>query len=232
MCVADVQCIASELTHHQKIGLRHFEDFEKRIPRSEMVALESRVLEAVRQVSPELQACAAGSYRRGASQSGDIDVLIMDSRRKQEGGSPFKAGDIRGSFMKSPRKHDTTVAVLSDVVKHLKTCGLVTDDISLGARQYHGVVRLDGSSCFRRLDLLLFPPEDYACALLHFTGSGGFNRHMRAHALEKGFTLNEKGLHRGTAEDKGERISVSSEREVFEAIGLDWRTPEDREMGK
>ena len=36
--------------------------------------LEARVVAAVSSVSHELDACAAGSYRRGAASCGDIDV--------------------------------------------------------------------------------------------------------------------------------------------------------------
>ena len=70
--------IKHELTHHQSIGLAHLEDFEMRIPRAEMIELEAAVLAAIKAVNPGLQACAAGSYRRGAASSGDIDILIQD----------------------------------------------------------------------------------------------------------------------------------------------------------
>ena len=43
------------------------------------------------------------------------------------------------------------------------------------------------SWCFDRL----IPHDQYFCALLYFTGSDQFNRDMRAHALEQGFTINE-----------------------------------------
>jgi len=171
------------------------------------------------------KACAAGSFRRGKQESGDIDVLIM---------MPASTGTIKDAWSPSKqagRHTGDTAPLLKRIVAELKRDGFVTDDISLGTRQYHGVARLDGKP-FRRLDLLLFPPEDYACALLHFTGSGGFNKQMRLHALEKGFTLNEKGLFRGTAQDKKERVAVRTERDVFDAIGFAWREPSEREMGK
>ena len=43
--------------------------------------------------------------------------------------------------------------------------------------------------CFR-----LIPHDQYYCALLYFTGSDVFNKNMRGHALEEGFTLNEYSL--------------------------------------
>lgn len=40
----------------------------------------------------------------------------------------------------------------------------------------------------------ILPHDQYYCALLYFTGSDVFNKNMRAHALEQGFTLNEYTL--------------------------------------
>lgn len=39
--------------------------------------------------------------------------------------------------------------------------------------------------------LRLIPKDQYYCGVLYFTGSDIFNKNMRAHALEKGFTINE-----------------------------------------
>jgi DNA polymerase beta len=46
----------------------------------------------------------------------------------------------------------------------------------------------------RRLDIRLTPHDQYYCSVLYFTGSDLFNKNMRAHALENGFTLNEYTL--------------------------------------
>lgn len=43
----------------------------------------------------------------------------------------------------------------------------------------------------RRIDIRLIPFDQYFFGILYFTGSDEFNRQMRSHALEKGFTLNE-----------------------------------------
>ena len=44
---------------------------------------------------------------------------------------------------------------------------------------------------FRRIDIRLIPIDQYYFGILYFTGSDLFNKQMRAHALDKGFTLNE-----------------------------------------
>lgn len=46
----------------------------------------------------------------------------------------------------------------------------------------------------RRLDIRLTPYDQYWCSILYFTGSDMFNKEMRTHALQKGFTLNEYSL--------------------------------------
>ena len=63
----------------QKIGLKYYEDILKRIPRSEIVLYEKvfqKVFEKVFYKDLDSEFSIVGSYRRGASTSGDIDVII------------------------------------------------------------------------------------------------------------------------------------------------------------
>lgn len=46
----------------------------------------------------------------------------------------------------------------------------------------------------RRLDMRLTPHDQYFCSILYFTGSDLFNKNMRTHALQQGYTLNEYSL--------------------------------------
>eukprot|EP00117_Sycon_ciliatum_P049267 scpid47539/ scgid34955/ DNA polymerase beta len=84
---------------------------------------------------------------------------------------------------------------------------------------------------FRRLDLRLIPHDQYACGILYFTGSDMFNKQMRAEALEVGFTLNEYSLRpMGSTGVPGEPVQVTTERDVFDAIGMDYREPSERNV--
>ena len=40
----------------------------------------------------------------------------------------------------------------------------------------------------------LIPNDQYYCGILYFTGSDEFNRRMRQHALDNGFTINEYSI--------------------------------------
>lgn len=66
-----------ELTHHQLIGLKYYDDFNERIPRKEMIRMEKLLLKESIKYCDQLIIC--GSYRRGLATSGDIDVLITSN---------------------------------------------------------------------------------------------------------------------------------------------------------
>tara|TARA_B100001989_G_C24541391_1_gene467773 strand:+ start:268 stop:1992 length:1725 start_codon:yes stop_codon:yes gene_type:complete len=74
------------------------------------------------------------------------------------------------------------------------------------------------------IDLRTVTPEQYAYALLHFTGSKEHNTVMRSRAKDKGLKLNEYGLFRGE-----ERIHASSEEEIYGLLDLPFIPPELRE---
>ena len=55
------------------------------------------------------------------------------------------------------------------------------------------MIKLAGRERFRRLDLKVYPREEYAFALLYFTGSDHFNRSMRHYAKARGYSLSDHG---------------------------------------
>jgi DNA polymerase (family X) len=88
-------------------------------------------------------------------------------------------------------------------------------------------VRLGGGV---QADLRVVPPEQFAFALHHFTGSKEHNVLMRQRALARGLSLGEWGL---TPVDEGGDVAVPgnarSEAELFGALGLNYIPPELRE---
>jgi len=84
-------------------------------------------------------------------------------------------------------------------------------------------------------DLRLVPPEQFAFALHHFTGSKDHNVQMRQRALARGLSLSEWGLvpaaGEGTAKEKapGSSLPAESETDLFAALGLRFIPPELRE---
>jgi len=73
-------------------------------------------------------------------------------------------------------------------------------------------------------DVRVVPPECFASALLHFTGSKNHNVALRKRAISQGYKLNEYGLFRGE-----KRIETESEEALYNALGLVYIAPELRE---
>ena len=77
-------------------------------------------------------------------------------------------------------------------VKALEEAGYIKEILALGEHKCMAISKTDIVA--RRLDLLMTPDEEYAYALLYFTGSDRFNVAFRQYALDKGYSLNEHTL--------------------------------------
>lgn len=75
-----------------------------------------------------------------------------------------------------------------------------------------------------QVDLRIVKEQSFGSALQYFTGSKDHNVKLRRIAQKNGLKLNEYGLF-----DDGKRKAAESEKEVYEALGLDWIHPELRE---
>jgi DNA polymerase/3'-5' exonuclease PolX len=113
-----------------------------------------------------------GSFRRQAATSGDIDVLLRVPKDTDK---------------KEAKQH------LEEYVHALKQHEYIEEVLALGEHKCMAISRIPGGKA-RRLDLLMTPNEEYAYAILYFTGSDKFNVAFRQHALQKGYTLNEHTL--------------------------------------
>lgn len=91
------------------------------------------------------------------------------------------------------------VSTSSEIPGHLENSILLFGTwIFFHKPYFKGVCKLEDKGeekhAYRRIDIRIIPHDQYYCALLYFTGSDAFNRDMRSHALEKGFTLNEYSI--------------------------------------
>nr|XP_005023247.3 DNA polymerase lambda isoform X1 [Anas platyrhynchos] len=213
----DIRTKAS-LTSQQAVGLKHYEDFLQRMPREEAAEIEQTVRQAALALKPGLLCVACGSYRRGKPTCGDVDVLVTHPDGQSH----------RGVFTK--------------LLDSLRRSGFLTDDLvsqedNGEQKKYLGVCRLPGPARrHRRLDIIVVPYGEFACALLYFTGSAHFNRSMRALAKTKGMSLSEHALSsavvRGPGGVKvlpGHILPTPTERDVFIQLGLPYREPSERD---
>lgn len=215
----------AKLTESQKVGIEHYTDFSTRIPRPEVEAHGAFVKTALRDIDPAYEATIMGSYRRGAIDSGDIDMIITCA------GAPLRA--IRS-------------VVFDTLVPRLFAAGFLKvalatsrssddDDDSSSGSKWHGASCLPSSGTWRRMDLLIVPEQEMGAALLYFTGNDIFNRSIRLLARKRHMRLNQRGLYkdvkrgpRGQKLNQGVLVEGRCERRIFEILGVPWWEPHER----
>jgi DNA polymerase (family X) len=77
-----------------------------------------------------------------------------------------------------------------------------------------------------RVDLMVCSPEAWGTHLVHFTGCADHNIKLRGMALDRGWSLSEKGF---KVIETGELLLDAEEADVYERLGLPWIAPELRE---
>ncbi len=208
--IEDLRKNTGELNHHQLVGLKYLEDFEAKIPRDEIEKIESVIRREVGKLDGQFEITICGSYRRGKAESGDIDTLISHP-----------------SYTSADKKAGNKL--LESVVNTLKSCELIVETISMGDVKFMGACKVNERT--RRLDIRLTPYDQYYCAVLYFTGSDLFNKEMRAHALNNGYTLNEYCLRRmGSTGVPGEPVPLTCEEDIFDYIDYPYKKPEERNL--
>ena len=87
----------------------------------------------------------------------------------------------------------------------------------------------------RRLDIIVVPYDEYACALVYFTGSAHFNRSLRHLAKKCGMSLSNHALRKGVVRKGTEKIyegtvvPTPTEESVLKLLGVPYRPPNERD---
>ena len=207
----------ASLTENQKIGIEHFEDFQLRIPRAEVAKHDEIVRKTLHDLEPSFEITIGGSYRRGAKDSGDIDVIITCPEADMD---------------------RVRTVVVNQLVPKLFSQNFLKASLAATSgdgSKWHGASCLPGETIWRRLDFLLVPWSEMGAALIYFTGNDIFNRSLRLLASTKGFRLNQRGLYKDVIRGKGREkitegtlVESKDERKIFAALGVPWRPPEHR----
>lgn len=201
------------LNDRQLIGLKYYKQIQKRIPRNEIVEFQ-HVLNEIFQSNGETFKTGkfniVGSFRRGNTDSGDIDVIVSDSNNS-----------------------NNTFNALLDKLIEMK---IIVEVLSRGTVKCLTIVKtnFNGEINYRRADFLFSKKKEYAFAELYFTGSKIFNTLMRQRALDIGYTLNEHGISIMNKGIKGNIIEhkFETEQDIFSFLGINYKIPEERKDGK
>lgn len=207
--IAQLQDRKDELLNDtQKVGLKYHDQIMQRIPREEIEQYE-KIFASNFDTSSKLNKFEiVGSYRRGAQNSGDIDVIITG-----ETGSVYK-----------------------EFINKMLETGIILEILSRGPSKTLVIAKLpDKNAVARRVDFLYTPLNEFPFAILYFTGSKMFNTMMRQHGLNKGYTFNEHGIYHLENKKKGKQVTNTTfrtEKDIFDFLNLVYKEPTDRKDGR
>jgi DNA polymerase beta len=199
------------LNDKQAIGLKYYDDIAERIPRNEIDKHRNYITPFMDKCGVEFE--IAGSYRRGAKDSGDIDILLTSSD-----GCLSASNEVDGKV------------ILNQIVDALTQDGYLYETLAKGDKKYMGLCRLKRFKRYRRIDIMYCTPDQYPFAVLYFTGSGDFNVEMRNYALSKGYSLSEYGLKSMTTKRFVE-AEFRKEEDIFRFLGIQYIPPNERKAG-
>jgi DNA ligase-1 len=200
------------LTTKQALGMRYVDDLEKRIPRSEMDAWDNKLRSVFTRASANAKNASynmVGSYRRGAKDSGDVDILLSSD----DGGQ----------------------RLMADMLSILRGDGTIVGVFAAGTTKIMAVAKL--KEHHRHLDIFYYNNQVLPFALLHATGSANFNATLRSAFLKKGLSLSERGLKVvSSGEPLGEEVvmeklgkkRIETEEDIFAMLGVPFVEPPDR----
>lgn len=245
------------LNRDQQIGLKYYDEFQLKMPRSEVEAIAAIVTEHGRRITDsELECIIVGGYRRGKDESGDVDLIL------------------------SHRDEHQTLYLVEHVVKSLEDEGWITHNLTVNLTNSkrnqqpvplapltrgHGFDTLDKAlvvwqsqdwptktadkaadpkaknpNPHRRLDIIVSPWRTVGCAVSGWTSGTTFQRDLRRYARKvKGWKFDSSGVReRGSGkwidlelwsnpETRAPTWEIA-ERRVFEGMGLVYREPWDR----
>lgn len=175
------------LTSKQQLSLKFYDDLQKRIPRSEI----TKFISSLRSVLPSKYVLEpAGSYRGGAKNSGDID-LIISSKQYQTKIDVEKADPLK------------------EIISLMYEKNLLLHTIDQGVFKFMGI-----TTDKRHIDIRFAPYESLITTIIYFSRGEEESRSLRKKAKDAGYRLNEWGLHKNN-----KRVSIKSEADLLKKIG-------------
>tara|TARA_X000000368_G_scaffold419090_2_gene422353 strand:+ start:11619 stop:13958 length:2340 start_codon:yes stop_codon:yes gene_type:complete len=203
--IEDLKKNKDQLNDKQLIGLKYYDAILERIPRSEIE-----------------------EYQK-------IFTDVFESSKTQ----PNATFEIVGSFRRGAKTSGDIDIIINDqptfdkFIKELVEKKIVIEMLTDGKTKKLTIAQLPGKTP-RRIDFLYSPPDEYAFAVLYFTGSKDFNVAMRGRATKIGYTLNEHGISTFTGKTKGDKIAVKfpTEKSIFDFLSLEYKSPEERIDGR
>ncbi|KAI0169463.1 Nucleotidyltransferase [Hypoxylon sp. FL1284] len=243
-----------DLSRVQQIGVKYYEELQEKIPRREVENIANIILAHARKIREGFQMVITGGYRRGKSESGDVDVILSHP-------DPTATLDFVTNLVNSLEKDRYITHTLIMSTKNSERgqtpvswkgqnrkagAGFDTLDKALVVWQDPSWDKAAAASSknpnpHRRVDIIVSPWKTAGCAVIGWTGGTTFERDLRRYCKKrKKLKFDSSGLRNRVDGDwvdfesdaNGMAPDMSTaEKRVFGRLGLEWRPPEERCTG-
>ncbi|NXM08748.1 TDT nucleotidylexotransferase, partial [Tyrannus savana] len=221
-----------KLSKMQKAGFLYYEDLVSCVSKAEADAVTLIVKNTVSTFLPDALVTITGGFRRGKNMGHDIDFLITNPGPREDDELLHKGLLLYCDIIESTFVEEQLPSRKIDAMDNFQKCFAILKLYQPGAdnSSYNTSKKLDMAEVKDwkaiRVDLVITPFEQYAYALLGWTGSREFGRDLRRYAShERKMILDNHGLY-----DRKKRIflKAGSEEEIFAHLGLDYVEPWER----
>ncbi|XP_010221591.1 PREDICTED: DNA nucleotidylexotransferase, partial [Tinamus guttatus] len=191
-----------KLSKMQRVGLLYYEDLVSRVSEAEVEAVDLIVKKAVHMFLPDALVTVTGGFRRGKKIGHDIDFLITNPGPRDDDdllhkGLLLYCDIIESTFVKEqrPSRHIDAMDNFQKCFAILKLYQPRADSRSYNTSEEFDTAEVKDWKAIR-VDLVISPFEQYAYALLGWTGSKQFGRDLRRYANhEKKMMLDNHALY-------------------------------------
>ncbi|KAG9663323.1 DNA polymerase beta-like protein, partial [Aureobasidium melanogenum] len=241
----------STLTRVQQIGVKFYDEFLLPIPRSEVEDIASTIhRHAVKVRDKGMQSLVVGGYRRGKENCGDVDIILSHPDEDQ---TLNIVTDIVASLEEENWITHTLLISTTTSNRSQQTLPL-----NSSSSHGHGFDSLDkalvvwqnpnfdrdpfdtkqkNTNPHRRVDIIISPWKTVGCAVMGWSGGTTFQRDLRRYVRQ---TYNYKFDSSGVRDRRTGRVvdvdgkadsMEQAEKNVFDALGLEYREPWERCTG-
>ncbi|MEQ8577201.1 MAG: DNA polymerase/3'-5' exonuclease PolX [Balneola sp.] len=216
---------------HETFGITEIEELKELINNGELAKLPGLGGKSAEKIQKSIEWMEKYDERCRLDEAQKIADDIYESLKDLEGVQQIElAGSLRRSketigdidiLIAAEEKH------ITDLFEVFTNHGRVTEILGKGDTK-SSVRTTDG----RQVDLRIVKPENFAAALMYFTGSKEHNVELRSRARNKGMSLNEYGLFK--LQEDGETNwdapqDFKTEADIYKLLDLNFVPPELRE---
>jgi DNA polymerase (family 10) len=206
---------------HRKLGIRNLADLRKAAEAHRIAGLPGFAEKSEQEI---LKATAKNGQKQSRMPLSEAERVAEPILKGLRSLRETKRAEVAGSLRrKRPTVGDIDLLVSSTkplrVTEVFASMPSVKKVIAKGPTKA-SVVLNNGI----QVDLRVVKPEQWGSALQYFTGSKAHSIALRKIAIKKGLKLSEYGVFRGK-----KVVASKTEKEVYDALGLDYIKPELRE---